>query len=167
MGAWAVIARRLAARDTAGAASAKKYMTTGATRDSGSLSSWSGIVRPRERLPLVLRGGERARHVRRDPHALAGGAAVALALPAREARHLVVGIEAFALEQAFGQQQRHGRVVGPGAARQVERPAAQQVADRREAAGLAELRMRRERVADGQAQQRALEAVAQACARHP
>ena len=64
-------------------ASAKKYMTTGATRDSGSLSSCSGIVRAGEWLALVQRRRQRARHVGRNAHALARGAAVALALPAR------------------------------------------------------------------------------------
>ena len=46
MGAWAVMRAASAARATADAASAKKYMTTGATRDSGSLSSCAGSWDP-------------------------------------------------------------------------------------------------------------------------
>ena len=136
-------------------------MTAGATRDSGSLSSCSGSCEPGERLALVLRRGQRPRHVGRDAHALPGRAAVSLALPAREALHLVVRVEAFALEQALGEQQRHGGVVGPGAARQIEGPAAQQVADGREAARLAELGVRGQRIAHREPDQRALESLAQ------
>ena len=70
-------------------------------------------------------------------------------------------VEAFAFEQAFREQQRHGRIVGPRAARQIEGPAAEQVADRGEAPGLAELRVRGKRIAHGQPDQRPLESLAQ------
>ena len=108
------------------------------------------VVRTGERLALVLRRGQRPRHAGRDAHALPGRAAITLALPAHVALHLVVRVESFALEQAFGQQQRHGGVVGPGAARLVEGTAAQQVPHGGEAARLAELRVRGQRVAHGQ-----------------
>ena len=50
------------------------------------------------------------------------GRQVPLLLPAPIARDLVARIEAPALEQALGQTQRHGGVIAPGAARQVEGP---------------------------------------------
>ena len=70
-------------------------------------------------------------------------------------------VEALALEQAFGEQQRHGRVVGPRAARQIEGSAAEQVPDGREAARLAKLGVRGQRIAHGQPDQRSLEPLAQ------
>ena len=127
----------------------------------GILVELFGIVRAGERLALVLRGRQRPRHTRRDSHALPGRAAITLALPARVALHLVVRIEAFALEQAFGEQQRHGRIVGPRAARQIEGSAAEQVPDGREAPRFAELRVRGQRIAHGQPDQRSLEPLAQ------
>ena len=68
-------------------------------------------------------------------------------------------IETAALEQALGQQQRHGGIVGPGPPPKIERPTAEQVAHGSETARFPKLRMRRECVADRQAQQGSLEAL--------
>src|SRR5690606_3625952 len=87
--------------------------------------------------------------------AVARAAPVAFTVPAYVALHLVARVEAAALEDALGEAERHGGVIGPLARREAVGPAAAQVVERREAAGPLELDGRAERVADGESEQRA------------
>ena len=78
--------------------------------------------------------------------------------PAQVALALVQRHEATGLDQALGQAQRHGGVVGPLPRAQPEGAAADHVGDRREAARRLELERSAERIADGEAEQRAAHA---------
>ncbi len=82
-----------------------------------------------------------------------------LAVPPDVAAQLVGGVETADLDEALGQAERHGGVVGPGARRQPEGAAADQVREGVEGAGRAELHRGAQRVADGQADQRAADAL--------
>ena len=75
------------------------------------------------------------------------------------AGHLVGGVELPLLDEAAGQAQRHGRVVGPLARRQVERPSASHVRDRPERAARLELERRPDGVPHRQAQKASQESV--------
>jgi hypothetical protein len=101
-----------------------------------------------------------------DVEAAAGGRPLAVAVPAPVALELVDRVEAAPGQQRVGQAQRHRRVVGPRAGGQVERPAADHVGHRREGPGRLELDGGAERVADGQPEQGAAEAVAAVGAAH-
>ena len=88
-----------------------------------------------------------------DVEAGAGAAVMSVAKPADVALQLVDGIEAVPLEQALRQAQCHGGVVGPLPCRQVEWAAADDVGQRLEGAGVAELHRRPECVTGGQAEE--------------
>src|SRR5205085_1758349 len=65
--------------------------------------------------------------------------------------HLVVGIEAAAVDETFGQAQRHRRVVGPLTRREPERTTADHVVDWRSTALRGELERRAESIANREA----------------
>lgn len=72
---------------------------------------------------------------------------VALAIPSQIPSQLIDGPEAFALDEALGQTERHRRVVRPSARTPPERPAAHHVGDGLECAWAPELEGRAQRVA--------------------
>ncbi len=118
-------------------------------------------MRPGKRLLTPAGLGERTRGAGGDPDAFSGAGQVSLALPAPVALHLIDRIERLALEQALREAQRHGRIVAPAPARQLERPAAEQIGHWRERSRPAVLGGRAERIAERQPEQRAEIALAQ------
>lgn len=110
----------------------------------------------------ALEARERRAYGRADVEAAAVRAQVPVAPPADVALELVERVEASAPDQALGEAERHRGVVGPLAGCEVERAAADDVVDRGEGGGAAELERRAECVAGGEAEEGAVVAVAQA-----
>src|SRR5579862_4909056 len=123
------------------------------------------VVCAREGLPPPLGERQRAAGRPRDAHTVAGRREVALLLPEAITIDLIARIEAFAFEEALGETQRHGGVVTPPAAWQLERSSAEHVAHRCEATRAAKLRGGGNRIADRKPKQRPLESPAQAAGR--
>ena len=88
-----------------------------------------------------------------DIEAVSCAAHVPVPVPADIALHLIAGIEAFLLDQAFGQTKRHARVVGPLTWLQVKGSATDHIGNRRKVSALLELDGRAYGIANGQPQQ--------------
>ena len=114
-----------------------------------------GLVEPQKASrvcpkPVQAAGGRAA-----DVEARAGAAQVSLPVPAHISLKLVDRIEAAPLNQALRQTERHRRVVRPLAGIEIERTAAGDIRQRLERARRLELDRRAQRIACGQANQRA------------
>jgi hypothetical protein len=83
---------------------------------------------------------------------MAGRGEIPLLLPTAVTLHLIASVEGVGFEKALGETEGHGCVVTPGAAREIEGPAAEHVAHGGESAGAAELSRGCYGVADGEAQ---------------
>ncbi len=118
-------------------------------------------MRAEEGLAPPLGYGDRPRGAGGDSDALAGRSEIALLLPAAVAFHLVPCVEPVAFEKAVGQTEGHGGVIAPGAPRQIEGAAAEHVAHRGEGTRPAKLRGGGDGVADCEADERTVKAIAQ------
>ena len=124
----------------------------------GAVAGGEGVRGTAQGVAGLLEGCEGGADRRTDVEALPVAAEVALAPPAVVALHLVFGIHAPAGDQALGQAEGHGRVVGPLARLQAEGAAAGHLRDGPEGAGGAELNGRPQGIADGEADETAAEA---------
>jgi hypothetical protein len=86
---------------------------------------------------------------------------VAVSPPSAIALHLILGIEAVALHQAFAQAKCHAGVVGPLAGLQVKRATANHVRKRFKRVGRLEFQCGAERIPGSEPEQRAVVAVPQ------
>src|SRR5947208_5167024 len=119
----------------------------------GSVPSGGGIRGTARGIAGAFEAHEGRAHGVADVEAPSGRAQVAVAPPADVAHELVDRVEAAPLDQALGEAERHGRVVGPGPGGEVERTAADELGDGAEGAGRAEFKGGTEGVAEGETQE--------------
>ncbi len=125
----------------------------------GAVAGVVGRRRAGEGVARATEGGQGALRRDADVEAGAGAGVGALAPPGDEAGHEVARVEAVPLDEALGQRQRHGRVVGPLPRLEVEGTAARHLGVVGLAVSGGELQGGAERVADGEAQEGAADAV--------
>lgn len=132
----------------------------------GAIARRVGTGASRHRLPRAPEVRECREGGAADIEAAPGRGVLALLQPAQEAPHEVVRIEIGLMQQALGQAERHGGVVGPLSRFQPEGAAPDHVGDRREAAARQELDRGADRIPYGEAEETAKGAVEMRVALH-
>jgi hypothetical protein len=120
--------------------------TTGASRMIDPLPAGAVVIGTAPRIACIFEPLQRRARGIADIEATAGRGHIPFAVPTDVASHLVSGIESAALDEALREAERHRSIISPRAGGQLEGSAPDDVIDRREGAGRAELERRSKRM---------------------